>query len=303
MKKFWKTDLLTFDKLPSEGRFKFEHFLLTVVLIASVFVGIGQIPALYFAIKAELLSVNDSALLMSGLSDYLGKNTLLVVLMIPFVLCLPAIFFAFKYIHKTDYRPFFTTREHFDWKRVLVSFGMWGGLSMLLLVFAFYQSNNLVWNYNPSTFWELLLIALLLVPIQITCEELLFRSYFFKGLSFLKKPFLQIAICGIFFGFMHGGNPEIEKLGQFAILFYIWSGIFLGLITYFDNGIELSLGYHAANNLFGILIVTTNWQALQTDALWLDTSLPAMGWEMGLTLFIWQPLLFFFFKRKYKWGK
>lgn len=292
-----------FHLLPSGGQFKFEHFLLSAVLIASVFVGIGQLPATYYAYEAHLFNLTDSSLFIHELGLYLGKNKLLVVLMIPFVLCIAALFFAFKFIHKTPSLPFFTARSYFDWKRLLLSFALWGGCTLVLFLASVDHNASFVWNYDSSTFWELLLIAVLLVPIQITCEELLFRSYVFKGLSFLKRPILQVFICGTLFGLMHAGNPEVAKLGNWIIVFYIWTGIFLGLVTHFDNGIELSIGYHAANNLFAIVVVTTNWQALQTNALWVDTRPPAMDGDLLWTLFVFQPLLFLFFKWKYKWGR
>lgn len=34
-----------------------------------------------------------------------------------------------------------------------------------------------------------------------------------------------------------------------------------------DDGLELSMGYHAINNIFAALILTNEWQAFQTDAL------------------------------------
>ncbi len=292
----------TFHKLPEQGRFKYEHFLLAIVFIATVFIGIGQLPLTYVILSEHASFSGDSADVLLSLSLLIGKNKLLVLLLIPFVLTLVAALFSIRYIHKSAILPFFTSRLAFDWKRVFISFGLWFGIMSLMLAVAIYSTDTYIWNYNSSSFLGLLGIAVLIVPIQIMCEEFLFRSYLFKGLSFLKRPFLQLLICALLFGFMHIGNPEIAKLGYGAIFFYIWTGLFLGLLAHFDDGLELSAGYHAANNIFGALIVTTNWQAFQTDALWLDMAPPSLGWEALVTLFIWQPALFLFFNRKYKWG-
>ena len=43
-------------------------------------------------------------------------------------------------------------------------------------------------------------------------------------------------------------NPEVEKLGYLILVYYIGSGLFLGIITLMDEGIELALGFHFANN-------------------------------------------------------
>lgn len=302
MKNFWNNDRTIFHKLPKDGNFKVEKFVLATVFIVTMFVGFGSLPVLIAASKTGVISTGSTVNLMQDLSLAVGRNNLLILLISPFILTFLAIIFSIKYIHQTKILSFFTSRSSMDWRRVLVAFATWGGIMGLMLIWTFFQSDTLVWNYNPETFIMLVLISLLFIPIQITCEELIFRSYLFKGLSFMKRPILQLVICGFLFGLMHAGNPEIEKLGQLAIVFYIWTGVFLGLLAHFDNGLELSIGYHAANNIFAAVLVTTNWQVFQTDALFIDIAEPTLGWEIGLTLFIWQPMLFFFFNWKYKWG-
>jgi membrane protease YdiL (CAAX protease family) len=103
------------------------------------------------------------------------------------------------------------------------------------------------------------------------------------------------------FGMVHIGNPEIEVIGYHIILYYIAVGIFLGFISYFDNGIELSIGYHAANNLFAALMITTNWQVFQTDALFIDNTPPQVGWDTIIGILVILPFLFLLFKYKYQW--
>jgi membrane protease YdiL (CAAX protease family) len=149
----------------------------------------------------------------------------------------------------------------------------------------------------------LFLIALLLIPIQTTCEEMLFRGYTMQGFKLrTKNNLIAILVSGIMFGMVHIGNPEIEVIGYHIIFYYIAVGIFLGLISFFDNGMELSIGYHAANNLFAALLITTNWQVFQTDAVFIDNTPPQIGWETTVGILVILPLLFFLFKRKYKWG-
>jgi hypothetical protein len=68
-----------------------------------------------------------------------------------------------------------------------------------------------------------------------------------------------------------------------------------------DDGLELSMGYHAVNNLFAALILTNSWQAFQTDALFIDPTPPSFGWDNYVTLLIIQPLMLFVFSKKYNW--
>ena len=78
-------------------------------------------------------------------------------------------------------------------------------------------------------------------------------------------------------------------------------GVFLALVSLFDNGIELALGYHAANNIFAALMVTNNWQAFQTDAVFMDNADPGNGLETIIGVLVILPLIFFIFYKKYKW--
>jgi hypothetical protein len=69
-----------------------------------------------------------------------------------------------------------------------------------------------------------------------------------------------------------------------------------------DEGMELSMGYHAANNVFTAIMITNNWQAFQTDAVFLDVSTPHFGLDSIITLALIQPALLLLFTRLYKWS-
>jgi hypothetical protein len=97
-------------------------------------------------------------------------------------------------------------------------------------------------------------------------------------------------------------NPEIEKLGYIALVFYIGTGFFFGIVTLMDEGTELAMGMHAINNILAALFVTTDWTVFQTDALFVDTSEPSVGLEMFLPLCVLYPLVFFVFSKKYGWS-
>jgi hypothetical protein len=68
-----------------------------------------------------------------------------------------------------------------------------------------------------------------------------------------------------------------------------------------DEGLELALGFHAANNLVTALLVTASWTAFQTESLLIDNSEPSLGVELIMTLLVIYPLIVFIFAKKYKW--
>jgi uncharacterized protein len=64
----------------------------------------------------------------------------------------------------------------------------------------------------------------------------------------------------------HLPNPELQRGGILAIYYFIF-GAALAALTIRDNGLELPLGIHAANNLM-ILFFNTKDSALPLPSIW-----------------------------------
>lgn len=234
--------------------------------------------------------------------DLIGKNRFLIWIIVPFLFVIVGLLSSIHFLHKRPILSVITARKKIDFKRILFSFLVMTIVLSLFLVLQIYTSNNLTFQFNFEKFLPLLLISLFLLPIQTTCEELIFRGYALQGMKRRTASNLAaILISGTMFGAIHYGNPEIEAIGNHIIIYYILVGIFLSFITYLDDGMELALGYHAANNIFAAIMVTNNWQAFQTDALFMDKTPPGIGWDTILGILIVLPTLFFIFKWKYKW--
>ena len=78
----------------------------------------------------------------------------------------------------------------------------------------------------------------------------------------MRNAWFPLLFTSITFGLMHIANPEVEKLGYSLLIYYIGTGLFLGITTLMDDGLELALGFHTANNLFTALLVTSDWTVL-----------------------------------------
>ena len=278
--------------------------------ITSVFITLSATIFVFFIVQVATLFIAISLSNSQGISvdlnttiDQIGANTFLAIQLIPFAFALLTLVFCVKFIHKRSIRSLLTSRELIDWRRFFLSALVWTGIMGINLFFAFRFSDNIEWNFNLQSFLPLCLISLILIPIQTTCEEVLFRGYLlqFFGSSY-KKTWLAILLSAVLFGLVHAGNPEIDYLGYVALLYYILTAIFLSLLTVMDEGLELSMGFHAANNIFGALILTNDWQAFQTDAIFIDYSKPVFGVEMILSLLLIQPLLLLLYARLYKWN-
>ena len=232
----------------------------------------------------------------------LGNNRFLAWLVVPFLFVALLLVFHTKFVHKRTVLSVLSGRKSFDWKRVLFSFSLLFSVLSLFLFIQYLSSDSLIFQFDLQKFIPLFFIAIFLLPIQTSCEELLFRSYILQGIKLrTKKNSIAVLISGIMFGAIHIGNPEIAKIGYHIIVYYMLVGVFLALVSLFDNGIELALGYHAANNIFAALMVTNNWQAFQTDAVFMDNADPGNGLETIIGVLVILPLIFFIFYKKYKW--
>ena len=291
---------MSFIDKAKEGNTSFSSYLLGIVLIISVYL-LGS----YFLILD--LQWNFGIESFDGVSQkeivrILGNNRFLAWLIVPFLFVALFLVIHTKFVHKRTVLSIFSGRENFDWKRVLFSFSLLFSVLSLFLFIQYLSSDSLIFQFDLQKFIPLFFIAIFLLPIQTSCEELLFRSYILQGIKMrTKKNSIAVLISGIMFGAIHIGNPEIAKIGYHIIVYYMLVGVFLALISLFDNGIELALGYHAANNVFAALMITNNWQAFQTDAVFMDNADPGMGLDTIFGILFILPLVFFIFYKKYKW--
>ena len=270
-------------------------------LIFIFFNFLGQIPlSLYIISQSDLVGEFTSH---QDLFSKLPSNLTLFLILLPFAVVLPFIYLVVTRLHQRSFISLITPRDQVDYNKILFSFFLWGTVSALMVIFDYIMSpEDYVWNFKPLTFLILLLISVVMIPLQTSMEELIFRGYLMQGFGVLfKNRLMPLLITSILFGLLHIWNPEIDKLGIHLIWYYIGTGLFLGVITLMDEGLELTLGFHAANNLVTALLVTASWTAFQTESLLIDNSEPFLGMELIITLVVIYPLLAIIFAKKYKW--
>lgn len=292
---------MSFLSKGKEGNNRLAAYVFTLAIVMICYAVIGQLPMIIdLAISRDLNSLQNAD--VQTLSLVFGKNKLLFYLLLPFVLVLISLLLSVRLIHKRKMLSVITARKKFDFKRFFFAFVLWGIIMGLSFWASLSQSDQIKWNFNPETFWILCVISLVFITLQTMAEEVLFRGYLMQGV-YAKTNNVWIAVIStsILFGLMHAANPEIEVLGYGVLFYYILTGFFLGYTAMKDNGIELSMGYHAINNIFASIFLTNDWQAFQTDALYKDYSAPVFGLENILTIVILQPLMLFIFSKVFKW--
>lgn len=242
--------------------------------------------------------------MMQDLISRLGANIVLIILLLPLAIGLFVVLGWVILVHSQSIRSLTTSRKKIDWKRIAFAFLLWGGITIVLTALGLLLSpDDYVFNFKLEPFLILVVIGVLLIPLQTSFEEYMFRGYMMQGIGLIaKNRWVPLVITSVLFGLMHLGNPEVGKLGYGIMVYYIGTGFFLGIITLMDEGLELALGFHAANNLISALLVTADWTAFQTNSIYRDVSSPELGWDVFVPVLIIYPILLLIFSRKYRWS-
>ena len=284
--------------------YKSELAIWKYLVFAGLFFGFIALNLIGLVILENLDPNFDIEQLMKDQIALKGASRFLIENLLPSAVFLIALLIWVKFIHKQTLRSLTTSRPKIDWKRIFFSFFLWGFITIFFLFIGYKMSpENYQWNFNLDKFLMLALIGVLLIPLQTSFEEYFFRGYLMQGIGMITKNRLfPLIFTSIAFGALHIANPEVGKLGYGILAFYIGTGFFLGIITLMDEGLELALGFHAANNLITALLVTADWTVFQTDSVLIDLSEPELGIDVFMPVFVIFPILIFIFSKKYKWN-
>jgi len=295
---------MNFIQQAYKGNRSWYWYLLTIFIVFVFWQILGVIPiSLVAFMKTGNFADFEAASLDGFASIGIESNFYLVLMLFTLIMGLVGLLISIKSIHKRAVKTVVTSRETIDWKRVFYAFMLWFGISVFLLALGYYlEPEDLVWNFKPVPFIILVVISFLLIPLQTSFEELLFRGYLMQGIGALvKNRWFPLLITSVVFGLLHGANPEVAKLGYGIMVFYIGTGLLFGITTLMDEGTEIAIGLHAANNIVAAIFVTTDWTVFKTHALFVDTSDPSLGWETFVPVFIIYPVLLIILSKKYGW--
>ena len=274
-------------------------FYLVGSLIILIFSIIGQIP-MFFFLPSEINNYSGGLDIFSSLD----KNLLLFLLLLPSFFSFLGLWFVLKKIHSRSLISIITSRKKIDFNRFKFAFILWSSISMsIFFLEILVNPTDYEWNFNFSKFIILFLISMIMIPIQSILEELIFRGYLMQGFSFYFKSRLwPLLTTSLIFGLLHILNPEIQKIGYGLLIYYVGTGLFFGIITLMDEGVEISSGFHVSNNLVASLLVTADWTAFETYSIFKFIGNPFFSKEVILYIFIIYPLIIFFLSKKYKWA-
>lgn len=266
---------------------------------------LGALPLIFlatFKLMAEggnLEDLQDQNLLM----NILDSNLTFFLMLLGFAAGMLGLYLIVKYMHNQKFRELTTSRKKVDWSRIFFGFGLVAVITIVFLGIGYYTNpEDYVVQFELVPFLILLVIAVVMIPIQTSFEEYLFRGYLMQGIGVnAKNRWLPLIITSVIFGGLHIANPEVSKVGYIIMVYYIGTGLFLGIMTLMDEGMELALGYHAGNNLVAALLITADWTVFQTNSVLKDMSEPTAGLDVLLPVFVMYPILLLIMSKKYNW--
>jgi membrane protease YdiL (CAAX protease family) len=273
------------------------------VFIIFIFTQIGSIPfivAIFNKVGLEGAANLDASKMMTILEN---SNLTFFYTLLTFFVGFIGFIIVIKYLHNQSILSITSSRKSIDYKRILTSFTAISTILVLNILFSFLISpEDYILQFNLNDFLILLLIAVIFIPVQTSLEEYVFRGYLMQGLGvMINNKWLPLILTSFSFGFLHFYNPEIMKLGSILLVHYVATGLFLGILTLMDEGMELALGFHAGNNLLIALIVTADWTVFQTTSILKYIGEPNVINQSLFSLSIIYPILLFYFSRKYNW--
>lgn len=290
------------------GYNKFHMYALTLVL---AFTGYFLYPTLLVIplfTRAQKIGINtkeiieNNSILFNADRMQLNRNTMLLIVFSIFVITLILFLIGLYKIHKKNLLSVLTGFSKFRFKKFWFGFFLWACLLIFTLIIQYFLDNgNFTLTFNLYDFLGSLAILLVFIPIQTLWEEILFRGYSLQGLSIgFKQSLIPVLITSFVFSLMHMSNPEVKEYGIFSMFcYYLTFGLFLGIITCLDEGLELAYGIHCANNLIVTLFTTSKVSVIKAYSIFAIEYNNGMA-EMMLNLCM-LFVTFSIFWIKYKW--
>lgn len=283
-----------------ENKF-WKYIVGSLILILASF--IGQLPLMIGIFYETLFNGKAYPTSNTALMRFFDSNVMLFLMLLSFVFIMLGIIMVVRNLHSQTMLSVTTSRKNMDWSRVGFAFVIWSLFTVVVTLLSYYYSpTDFVLNFKPIPFAILLIIGVVLIPIQTSSEEYIFRGYLMQGFANLaRNKWFPLLMTSVIFGGMHIFNPEVSKIGYIILVYYIGTGLLLGIVTLMDEGMELALGFHAANNLVGALLISSDWSAFQTNSIFKDISEPSAGLDVIFPVVIIYPILLYIFSKKYNW--
>ena len=195
--------------------------------------------------------------------DLLGERFLsddpatIALMLATFIGIWPSVWLVVRWLHGRSFGTLFSPERRLRWGE----FGAGLGLALLLWVVGIVVALVLVGppgrSEVPFGLWAAWLVPLaLLVFVQASGEELIFRGYLLQQLAARWRPALVWGFLPAFlFGLAHFDGSREPALNFFYVSTTLVFGLIAALLVWRTGGLAAAMGLHTGNN-FGAICLT-----------------------------------------------
>jgi membrane protease YdiL (CAAX protease family) len=292
-----------FITVPFRGKNSFWRYFIGAI---SPFIVSNVIGAIPMVIVMFMYSSGGVIPQSGGMPDFkamgVNLNFGFVLTVFPFVLAFLTLILLTKPLNNRSAYTIINGGNGVRWGRTLFSAAVWMVLSALWLLYSIKSDpGNFHLNNSTKSLMVLALLSVLFIPFQAGFEELLFRGYLVQGFTVLaRNRWVPVVVTSVIFGLMHSLNPEVKEYGFLTMIpQYVFFGLVFAVLTMLDDGIELAIGAHAANNVFLSVFVTQKDSALQTPAMY--EQMKIYPWQDFAGLVVMSLLFVVIMALAYRW--
>lgn len=206
----------------------------------------------------------------------------------------------FKWLHKGKWNWLINSFSKFRWNRIGAAIVLDLLFSLVSLPFFFGELEEMeaTFAFNAAEFFPYFLVLLLMLPIQVSTEEVIFRSYVGQMFALIfKRPIVIVVLTSIIFALIHYG--DLQQTESYAVLFTAIgiSGLTYAIIMILDNGIEICIGLHFISNLMTLVM----YKREGLSGLFEISHEYQVGWFAVLTELVYSIIVLLAFTKLYHW--
>ncbi len=236
------------------GRSSAWLFLLSFLFVAAMYLGGPQLlDPVFHALTPGLFpyarSWHDLPLGDALLGFGFGMSLWVLYMLLP-------VFLAVLAIHGRSWLSLLTASRRFRWSQAMASFAV-----VLLLFSAALGVRRLIWpedvNFvlDPYPFLVFLPLVLIVLPLQVLSEEVLFRGYLLQLVGrFCARPLVIVLLPAALFCAGHLKSDPLTLIGIWELLNFGLFSIYVTYLALACDGIEHSFGVHLGANFYTYLV-------------------------------------------------
>ena len=186
---------------------------------------------------------------------------------------------------------FITINSKLSIRKFFIGAGTWAILLFVGTLISFLvDKQSIEYVFNWQGFLAALLVIVVLLPVQVLSEELVFRGFIPQAISFFKIPKnLVVLLSSLAFAVPHLMNPEAKDDPLWSLLAYGALGFAWLTAAKWFGGIEVTFGAHLVNNFYGLALVGYQNSVLNSSPIFIGPSpqMNSTAIAMWITVGIW----------------